>query len=297
VFLQVACLHTNKGGSRLLRVHTLALPVTTSLSNVFRYTEIDCVTNLLIKQAALTALSGNATFKEKMSKSCVDMLHAYRTNCASMTSAGQLVLPESLKLLPLFVCSIRKMAAFRSGSDIRVDERLIFLVRMLGLPLSQTSLLVYPRVYTLLPLSDRSGLRTGVADNVYLPPPIACSVDKLASDRIYLMDNGQRLSIYVRPEVSLENLQDVFGVDNVAQVPAAFAAEELSEDVHRMLAIVQQIRKERNRLPWLPLSIVLPGSPEEPRLLSILCEDRISSEPSYIDFLCDMHKKVQNKQD
>jgi len=297
VFLQVACLHTTRAGRRLLRVHTLALPVTTSLSNVFRYTEIDCVTNLLLKQAALGALSGNGAFKEKMSKSCVDMLHAYRVNCASMTSAGQLVLPESLKLLPLFVGSIRKLAAFRSGSDIRVDERLTFLVRMLGLPLSQTSLLVYPRVYQLLPLPERAGLRTGVADNVYLPPPIACSSDKLSSDRIYLIDNGQRLYIYVRPEVSLENLQDVFNVDNVAHVPAAFVAEELSEDVHRMLAIVQQIRKERNRLPWLTLSFVLPGSPEEPRLLSMFCEDRVSSEPCYIDFLCEMHRKVQSKQD
>jgi hypothetical protein len=111
------------------------------------------------------------------------------------------------------------------------------------------------------------------------------------------MDNGQRLYIYVRPDVSLENLQDVFGVDHVAYVPAAFAAEELSEDVHRMLAIVQQLRKERNRLPWLPVSFVLPGTPEEPRLLSMFCEDRISSETTYIDFLCDMHKKVQTRQD
>ena len=49
-YMQVACLYTSKKGRRLIRVHTLQLPVTSSLSNVFRYTEIDTVTNLLLKQ-------------------------------------------------------------------------------------------------------------------------------------------------------------------------------------------------------------------------------------------------------
>merc|ERR1712176_1451894 len=101
----------------------MGLLVSQSLSNVFRYTDIDSVTNLLLKQAVSSALNGHGGFKDKLAKSCVDMLHAYRSNCASMTSPGQLILPESLKLLPLYVGSIRKMAAFRTGSDIRVDDR------------------------------------------------------------------------------------------------------------------------------------------------------------------------------
>ncbi|CAK9082456.1 unnamed protein product [Durusdinium trenchii] len=134
-YMQVACLYTSKKGKRLIRVHTLQLPVTSSLSNVFRYTEIDTVTNLLLKQAADSALSGNGSFKDKLTKACVDMLHAYRANCASMTSAGQLILPESLKLLPLYIGSIRKFPAFRAGSDIKVDDRLLgqSIMKVLGL--------------------------------------------------------------------------------------------------------------------------------------------------------------------
>jgi len=144
VYVQVACLHTDRFGQRLIRVHTLQLPTTTSLSNVFRYTEIDAVTNLLIKQATTLALGGNSSFKEKLVKSCVEMLHAYRVNCASMTSAGQLILPESLKLLPLYIGSIRKMQAFRSGSDIRVDDRFAALLRILAMPIAQTAPLFIP---------------------------------------------------------------------------------------------------------------------------------------------------------
>lgn len=299
IYLQVACLHTDRRGRRLIRVHTLQLPVTSSLSNVFRYTEIDAVTNLLIKQAASSAISGNTSFKDKLSKSCVDMLHAYRVNCASMTSAGQLILPESLKLLPLYVGSIRKMPAFRSGSDIRSDDRLAALLRVMGLPMALTAPLVYPRVYTVMPLPERAGNRTEVGDNVYLPPTIACSSDKLVLDRIYLVDTGSLLRLYIREEVSCEQLEAVFGVSSPHDVAEALERpeEELSEDAVRMLAIVWQIRRERTRLPWQPFSVVVSGTPDEARLLAAICEDRVAGEMNYVDFLCHIHKMVQNKQE
>jgi len=298
VYLQVACLHTDRCGRRLIRVHTLQLPVTSSLSNVFRYTEIDAVTNVLIKQAAMAAMAGNTNFKERMTKSCVDMLHAYRVNCASMTSAGQLILPESLKLLPLCMSSIRKMPAFRAGTEIRADEKMAALIRVLGLPMPLTAPLIYPRVYTMYPLPERAGNPTGVGDNVHMPPTLACSSDKMALDRIYLVDTGYNLRLYIRDEVSMETLEDVFGVSTVEEVPAALAVpEELPEAGERILAVVWQIRRERSRLPWQPLSVVPSGSPEESKLLATICEDRVAGEMNYVDFLCHVHKMVQNKTD
>lgn len=301
-YVQVACLYTDKRGKRLIRVHTLQLPLTSSLSNVFRYTEIDAVTNLLLKQAADSALSGNGSFKDKLTKSCVDMLHAYRANCASMTAAGQLILPESLKLLPLYIGTIRKFPAFRAGSDIKVDDRIVSLIRTLGLPVGLTAPLVYPRVYTMLPLPDKAGLPTGIGDNVFMPPTIAGSSDKLATDRIYLIDNGISLRLYVRPEVCQETLYQVFGAETLQDVATILSAPEayvdsLSEDAERMLSCVQQIRRERWRLPWQSFHVVLPGTPEESRVLASLAEDRAGSESTYVDFLCHIHKLVQNKQD
>lgn len=301
-YVQVACLYTDKRGKRLIRVHTLQLPLTSSLSNVFRYTEIDAVTNLLLKQAADSALNGNGSFKDKLTKSCVDMLHAYRANCASMTAAGQLILPESLKLLPLYIGTIRKFPAFRAGSDIKVDDRIVSLIRTLGLPIGLTAPLVYPRVYTMLPLPDKAGLPTGIGDNVFMPPTIAGSSDKLATDRIYLIDNGISLRLYVRPEVCQETLYQVFGAETLQDVATVLSAPEayvdsLSEDAERMLSCVQQIRRERWRLPWQSFHVVLPGTPDESRVLASLAEDRAGSESTYVDFLCHIHKLVQNKQD
>lgn len=299
VFFQVACLHTNTLGRRLIRVHTLQLAVTSSLSNIFRYTEIDTVTSILLKQAATAALKGDGTFKERLSKSCVDMLHAYRVNCASMTSSGQLILPESLKLLPLYISSMRKMPAFRAGSEIRVDDRIAALIRVLGLPLALLAPLIYPRVYTAIPLTERAGLPTGVGDNVYMPPTMACSGERLGIDRAYIVENGLWIRLYIRESLPASVIHDVFGVSSMQEIPAAFAQPEasLSEEAVRILAIVQQIRRERLRMPWQPFSVVLPNTPDEPRLLATLCEDRIASETNYVEFLCHIHKLVQNKHD
>eukprot|EP00438_Fugacium_kawagutii_P017076 Skav213871 [mRNA] locus=scaffold2374:65042:67661:+ [translate_table: standard] len=218
------------------------------------------------------------------------MLHAYRSNCASMTSAGQLILPESLKLLPLYIGSIRKFPAFRAGSDIKVDDRIVSLIRSLGLPIGLTSPLVYPRVYTMHPLSERAGIPTGVGDNVFMPPTVAGSSDKLATDRIYLIDNGISLRLYVRPDVDQEILYQLFGAETLQDVAMILSAPEdwkdwiptivntmlkgsheyvdsLSEEAERMLACVQQIRRERSRV------------------LASLAEDRAGAESAYAQHL------------
>ena len=40
--------------------------------------------------------------KEQAISSCITALSSYRKFCATVTSAGQLILPEALKLLPLY---------------------------------------------------------------------------------------------------------------------------------------------------------------------------------------------------
>jgi len=299
-YFQAACLYTDRYARRLIRVHTLQLPVTSSLSNIFRYTEVDTVTNVLIKQAASCAIKGDTSFKERLTKSCVDMLHAYRVNCASTTASGQLILPESLKLLPLYVGSLRKMPAFRSGSDVRMDERVAGLCNVLGLPIAQSALLIYPRVYPVAPLPEKAGWPTGVGDNVHLPNTVASSHDRLLKDGAYLIDTGVNLYWYTCAEATSDTINRIFGVPSLREVPQAFAEgllpeAQVSSDFQRIMAIVSQIRKDRSRQPWTPLKLVVPGTPEEAKLQSLFAEDRVAGEMQYVDFLCHIHKLVQNK--
>lgn len=53
------------------------------------------------------------TIKELAYKNAVDVLYTYRSKCASASASGQLILPESLKLLPLYALALTKTGAFR----------------------------------------------------------------------------------------------------------------------------------------------------------------------------------------
>lgn len=44
--------------------------------------------------------------KEQATNSCINALYAYRKFCATVTSSGQLILPEALKLFPLYTLGI-----------------------------------------------------------------------------------------------------------------------------------------------------------------------------------------------
>jgi len=299
-YMQAACLYTNRSGQRIIRVQTLKLPVTSSGSDVFRYADINSVTILLLRQACTAALTGDSSFKDRLTNLTVEMLHAYRAHCARRGGSPQLILPEALKLLPLYMSTIRKMACFRSGSGMRLDERFASIYRMLGMPIAQLPLLTYPRIYQIGSFDEaNAGTETGTGENVYLPHLVRCSEDYL-NDSVYLMDSGFALQIYIRPGVSQEQLESTFGCSTASEVPAVVAdwsspSGPSTSEGRRAFAVCQQLRRERNRLPWLPLSAVVPGTPDESRLLGMLAEDHVSHELSYVDYLVHVHSLVMKK--
>lgn len=57
-----------------------------------------------------------ATLRTNMNNLTVGILASYRKHCASSkTASGELVLPESLKLLPVYANSMARSPAFRRG--------------------------------------------------------------------------------------------------------------------------------------------------------------------------------------
>ena len=44
--------------------------------------------------------------RERLTDRCISVLCSYRKFCATVTSSGQLILPETLKLLPLYILGI-----------------------------------------------------------------------------------------------------------------------------------------------------------------------------------------------
>lgn len=127
VFFQSAVLYTTLTGKRRVRVSTMSLPTTKVAADVFRSADLGTVATMMTRQAVsdLTR-SDEGSLKlarDNAFQQCVSILANYRLNTNARTSpSGQLILPESLQLLPLFCLSLRKSRMFRHSLQLNAPS-------------------------------------------------------------------------------------------------------------------------------------------------------------------------------
>ena len=99
------------------RVHNLGVPVTNNLGTAYRGADLEAQLAVMLRQAVGGLTSGGLRqAKDGIEKAAVNVLHAYRRHCASASNPGQLILPEALKLMPLYTLAMQKMACFRCNT-------------------------------------------------------------------------------------------------------------------------------------------------------------------------------------
>ncbi len=81
--------------------------------------ELDTVINFTAKQSISRLMETTPKqVRDHLISSCANILACYRKNCASPSSAGQLILPECMKLLPLYTNCLVKSDALAGGPDV-----------------------------------------------------------------------------------------------------------------------------------------------------------------------------------
>lgn len=123
VYVQAAILYTSLGGQRRLRIHNISFNVTASLQEMFRAAELDTFVNFLSKHSLRMALNKTPKdVRESVASQCANTLTCYRKNCAQNSNVGQLILPEGMKLLPLYCNCVLKNDALQGGKGALSDE-------------------------------------------------------------------------------------------------------------------------------------------------------------------------------
>lgn len=116
MYIQVALLYTSCSGERRLRILNLSLKTCSQMADLYRSCDLDTIINFFGKQAVYKLLDNNPkAVKDGIVNRAAQMLANYRKNCASPSSAGQLILPECMKLLPLYVNCLLKSDALSGG--------------------------------------------------------------------------------------------------------------------------------------------------------------------------------------
>ncbi|KAL0280938.1 UNVERIFIED_CONTAM: hypothetical protein PYX00_002086 [Menopon gallinae] len=287
VYIQVALLFTSCSGQRRLRVLNLSLKTCSQMADLYRSCDLDTTINFFAKQGMFKLLeSSPKQLKSNLVTRCATILACYRKNCASPSSVGQLILPECMKLLPLYINTLMKSDAFCGGSDMTCDDRSYAMHCVIIMDVSVSVVYFYPRLIE---------LHTIDPDSVDPPVIVRCTAEKLQPDGVYLLDNGIHMFMWLGLSASTEFISNVFGVPTSAQVDTdKTSLPALDNPLSlKIRHLIESIREERHRS--MRLTLVKERDKLEVVFKHFLMEDRgADGSPSYVDFLCHMHKEIRN---
>ncbi len=288
-YVQCALLYTTMNKERRIRVHTIALPITSVLGALFRGADLDSQTCWAVRKAANTLLAGNGTLtaaKDASLQQCISTLYAYRRFCASNNSSGQLILPEGLKVLPLYTLGLHKSVGIRS--DAMPDDRATWLYRALCAPPELTTPAIYPRLFAVHDLPQDVTFPP-------LPTPLWLSSEKLNQEGAYLLEDGCEILLWLGRQLPVATLRDMFGTENVDDIVSTRAmVPVLDNPTSKALNdFINAIRKQRGA--FMRTRILKRGDSLEALFYNRLMEDRSPAGMSYVEYLCHVHRLIQNK--
>uniref|UniRef100_A0A8C4EL56 SEC24 homolog B, COPII coat complex component n=1 Tax=Dicentrarchus labrax TaxID=13489 RepID=A0A8C4EL56_DICLA len=281
---QAALLYTSSKGKRRIRVHTLCLPVVNQLSDVYAGADVQAVTCLLANMAIDRSISSSLSdARDALVNAVVDLVSAYKSNVSNLQQSG-LVVPAAMRLFPVYILSLLKQKALRTGTSTRLDERVFAMCEFKTQPLQQLMRMVHPDLYRLDNMSDQGALHL---NDTVVPQPhlLHLSAERLSRDGAFLMDCGYVFYLWIGKCCSEVFIRDVLGCPNYASIPPNMShipelETPLSERVRAFLDWLQD-----NRAFSSMIHIVKDDASAKATFFQHLVEDRSESASSYYEFL------------
>ncbi|KAK7909734.1 hypothetical protein WMY93_014418 [Mugilogobius chulae] len=285
--IQCALLYTTLGGQRRLRIHNLSLNCTSQLSNLYKSCETDSLINFFAKSAYRAILKQPIkNVREILVNQTAHMLACYRKNCASATSAAsQLILPDLMKVFPVYMNSLMKSSPLVASTELSTDERALQRLSVMAMGVEETQLLFYPR---LLPLHNMD------PNSDVLPAPVRCSEERLSDTGMFLLENGHSMFLWLGQGSSPDLIQSIFNLPSLAHLQPNMAnLPELENPLSKKIrSIVNDLLEKRPNS--MKLHIVRQKDQPEIVFRQFLVEDKgLHGGASYMDFLCFVHREIR----
>lgn len=309
-YLQIAVLLSLNTSQRRIRVITMAIPTTESLTEVYASADQLAITNVFAQRAIAKAWSTSLQdARDLINRGVQDILGTYKKEIVVSNTAGgaPLRLCANLRMFPLLMHALTKHTALRAGV-LPSDHRAAALNFLESAPMPYFIKNVYSRVYSLHDMIDEAGL-PDENGSIVLPEPINSTSSLLERYGLYLIDNGTELFLWVGGDAVNELVQDVFGTSDIFQIPIGkneLPVVQDSEFNERIRNIISKVREHDDVITYQSLYIVRGASVSEPvnhasaremaslRLwaTSTLVEDKIMATESYREFLQSVKTKI-----
>ncbi|NXL63591.1 SC24D protein, partial [Chordeiles acutipennis] len=283
--IQCAVLYTSVSGQRRLRIHNLGLNCSSQLADVYKTCETDALINFFAKSAFKAVLSQPLkTVREILVNQTAHMLACYRKNCASPSAVSQLILPDAMKVLPVYMNCLLKSCVLVGRPEIPTDERAYHRQLVMAMGVADTQLFFYPQLLPIHSLDLKSDA---------VPAAVRCSEERLSEGGAFLLANGLSMFLWLGVSTPPELIQGLFNVPSFAHISAeATSLPDLDNPFSKKLkSIVEHIQSQK---PYT-MKLMIVKQREQPEMLfrQFLVEDKsIYGGASYVDFLCCVHKEI-----
>ncbi|XP_033946126.1 protein transport protein Sec24C [Pseudochaenichthys georgianus] len=285
VAIQTVLSYSTRTGDRRTRVHTLTLRCSRHLQDTFRQYQAQTLLTFYSKKIYCTVLERPLQeLREELQTEVTEALASYRRHCCSASvSAGQLVLPQYLRALPVYINSLRKSEVLLPGLRSSIHQRLQQRCQVLGMDTCSTSTHFYP---LLLPLPLAAN------HSVSPPPPEAlrCCAASLEPGCLYLIHAPLTLLLWVGDQVPSCTLVELFNNNCFSSLLSGETKlpvldNPLSIRVRSLISTLNSQAPCARKL-W----VVKQGDTCEEALQRHLVEDKSpNGGASYADFLYHLH--------
>ncbi|XP_049434438.1 protein transport protein Sec24C [Epinephelus fuscoguttatus] len=285
VAIQAVLSYSTQKGERRTRVHTLTLRCSRHLQDAFRQYQAQTLLTFYCKKIYCAVLERPLQeLREELQTEVTEALASYRKHCCSASvSAGQLVLPQYLRALPVYINSLRKSEVLLPGLRSSVHQRLQQRCQVLSMDTCSTSTHFYPLLLP-LPLS---------LDSSSSPNPeeaLRCCAASLEPRGLYLVHAPLALLLWVGTQVPACTLVELFNTSCFSSLPSGetklpVLENPLSISVRSLINTLNSLAPCARKL-----LVVKQGDTCEETLQRHLVEDKSpNGGASYADFLYHLH--------
>lgn len=284
--MQCALLYTTIGGQRRLRIHNLSLNCSAQLSELFKSCETDALINFFAKSAYRAMLNQPLkAVREILVNQTAHMLACYRKNCATPSAASQLILPDAMKVFPVYMNSLLKTPSLVGSTELSTDDRAFYRFMVMAMGVEETQVLLYPR---LIPL------HTMDVSSESIPAPVRCSEERLNESGMFLLENGLSMFLWLGQACSPDFIQNLFNVPSLGHLNSEGTSLPVLDNAHsrKLHSIISSISQQR--ATSMKLLIVKQKDRAEMLFRQHLVEDKgLHGGASYMDFLCYVHREIR----
>ncbi|XP_053317402.1 protein transport protein Sec24D isoform X2 [Spea bombifrons] len=284
--IQCALLYTTINGQRRLLVHNISLNCSSQMADIYKSCETDALINFFAKSAYKAILHHPLkTVRDVLVSQTAHILACYRKNCASPSAVSQLILPDSMKVLPVYMNCLLKNDVLIGSPEVPTDERAFQRQLVMSMDVASTQLFFYPLLLPIHTMDTKSDAA---------PAAVRCSEERLSEGGMFLLANGICMFLWLGVSSPPEFIQGIFNVPSFAHItPEATLLPEVdSPHSKKLRSIIENIQNKCEHS--MKLVIVKQKDKAEMPFRQLLVEDKsLLGGASYMDFLCCVHKEIR----